>query len=115
MKVSLSDTNTLRKSLQTTSVSPYRTQVQLTASFLVCFLIFIEYKLWSRQSHSPCSDLWNIASRLGACIFTSSKKKPHTICYSGIPATDSMELKQQLHDRDCLSILAWCNQHHARF
>lgn len=34
------------------------------------------------------------------------KKKPHTICYSGIPATDSMELKQQLHDRDCLSILA---------
>ena len=36
--------NTLRKSLQTTSALPYRTQVQLTASFLVCFLIFIEYK-----------------------------------------------------------------------
>ena len=36
--------NTLRKSLQTTLASPYRTQVQLTASFLVCFLIFIEYK-----------------------------------------------------------------------
>ena len=36
--------NTLRKSLQTTSASPYRTQVQLAASFLVCFLIFIEYK-----------------------------------------------------------------------
>ena len=36
--------NTLRKSLQTTSASPYRTQVQLAASFLVCSLIFIEYK-----------------------------------------------------------------------
>ena len=36
--------NTLRKSLQTTSASLYRTQVQLAASFLVCFLIFIEYK-----------------------------------------------------------------------
>ena len=36
--------NTLRKSLQTTSASPYSTQVQLTASFLVCFLIFIEYE-----------------------------------------------------------------------
>ena len=40
--------NTLRKSLQTTSASPYRTQVQLTASFLVCFLIFIEYKSSNR-------------------------------------------------------------------
>jgi len=30
--------------IQTTSASPYRTQVQLAASFLVCFLIFIEYK-----------------------------------------------------------------------
>ncbi len=27
--------------IQTTSVSPYRTQVQLAASFLVCSLIFI--------------------------------------------------------------------------
>jgi len=30
--------------IQTTSASPYRTQVQLAASFLVYFLIFIEYK-----------------------------------------------------------------------
>ena len=30
--------------IQTTSVSPYRTQVQPAASFLVCSLIFIEYK-----------------------------------------------------------------------
>ena len=30
--------------VQTTSASPYRTQVQPAASFLVCFLIFIEYK-----------------------------------------------------------------------
>ncbi len=37
--------NTLRKSLQTTSASPYRTQVQITASFLVFTLIFIEYKM----------------------------------------------------------------------
>ena len=31
--------------IQTTSASPYRTQVQLAARFLVCSLIFIEYKL----------------------------------------------------------------------
>ncbi len=36
--------NTIRKSLQTTSTSPCRTQVQAAASFLVCSLIFIEYK-----------------------------------------------------------------------
>ena len=36
--------NTLRKSLQTTSASPCRTQVLPTASFLVCSLIFIEYE-----------------------------------------------------------------------
>ena len=36
--------NTLRKSLQTASTSPCRTQVQPAASFLVCSLIFIEYK-----------------------------------------------------------------------
>ena len=31
--------------IQTTSASPCRTQVQPTASFLICSLIFIEYKL----------------------------------------------------------------------
>ncbi|MDU1465367.1 MAG: hypothetical protein E6892_00555, partial [Streptococcus mitis] len=31
--------------IQTTSASPCRTQVQPAASFLVCFLIFIEYKI----------------------------------------------------------------------
>ena len=38
--------------IQTTSASPYRTQVQLAASFLVCSLIFIEYyiKLYIRQA-----------------------------------------------------------------
>ena len=36
--------NTLRKSLQTTSASPCRTQVLPTASFLVCSLIFMEYE-----------------------------------------------------------------------
>ena len=30
--------------IQTTSTSPCRTQVQPAASFLVCSLIFIEYK-----------------------------------------------------------------------
>ena len=30
--------------IQTTSALPYRTQVQPAASFLVCSLIFIEYK-----------------------------------------------------------------------
>ena len=42
--------------IQTTSASPYRTQVQLAASFLVCFLIFIEYKstkkIWEKFSKS---------------------------------------------------------------
>ena len=40
----MKENNTLRKSLQTTSASPCRTQVQPAASFLVCSLIFIEYK-----------------------------------------------------------------------
>jgi len=31
--------------IQTTSASPYRTQVQPAASFLLCSLIFIEYKV----------------------------------------------------------------------
>ena len=31
--------------IQTTSALPYRTQVQPVASFLVCSLIFIEYKV----------------------------------------------------------------------
>jgi len=31
--------------IQTTSALPCRTQVQPAASFLVCFLIFIEYKI----------------------------------------------------------------------
>ena len=35
--------------IQTTSASPYRTQVQLAASFLVCSLIFIEYNILIRQ------------------------------------------------------------------
>ena len=37
--------NTLQKSLQTTSASSCRTQVQPAASFLVCSLIFIEYQI----------------------------------------------------------------------
>ncbi|SNJ41162.1 ABC-type amino acid transporter, membrane-spanning permease [Streptococcus pneumoniae] len=37
-------TSTSRKSLQTTSALPCRTQVQPAASFLICSLIFIEYK-----------------------------------------------------------------------
>ena len=43
---------TLRKSLQTASTLPYRTQVQPAASFLVCSLIFIEYETKS-QTLSP--------------------------------------------------------------
>ncbi len=31
--------------IQTASASPYRTQVQPAASFLVCFLIFSEYQI----------------------------------------------------------------------
>ena len=43
---------TLRKSLQTASTLPCRTQVQTAASFLVCSLIFIEYETKS-QTPSP--------------------------------------------------------------
>ena len=43
---------TLRKSLQTASTLPCRTQVQPATSFLVCSLIFIEYETKS-QTSSP--------------------------------------------------------------
>ena len=42
--------------IQTTSASPCRTQVQPAASFLVCSLIFIEYKieeLYTKKLHTP--------------------------------------------------------------
>jgi len=39
--------NILRKSLQTTSMSPRCTSAQLATSFLVCFLTFIEYNFTS--------------------------------------------------------------------
>jgi len=39
--------NTLRKSLQTTSASSRCTSAQLATSFLVCFLVFIEYNFTS--------------------------------------------------------------------
>ena len=39
---------TLRKSLQTASTLPCRTQVQPATSFLVCSLIFIEYETKSQ-------------------------------------------------------------------
>ena len=41
--LAISTANTLQKSLQTTSASPCRTQVQPSDRFLVCSLIFIEY------------------------------------------------------------------------
>ena len=43
---------TLRKSLQTASTLPCRTQVQPATSFLVCSLIFFEYETKS-QTLSP--------------------------------------------------------------
>ncbi len=43
--------------IQTTSASPYRTQVQPTASFLVCSLIFIEYKKEKERKLIPFFDL----------------------------------------------------------
>jgi len=43
---------TIRKSLQTASTLPCRTQVQPATSFLVCSLIFIEYETKS-QTLSP--------------------------------------------------------------
>ncbi|EKA17975.1 DNA or RNA helicases of superfamily II, partial [Streptococcus sp. GMD1S] len=38
--------------IQTTSASPCRTQVQPAASFLVCSLVFIEYKDSSYQDET---------------------------------------------------------------
>ena len=42
--------NTLRKSLQTTSALPCRTQVQPAASFQVCSLIFVDKKKCSSKT-----------------------------------------------------------------
>ncbi|EMY89196.1 hypothetical protein PNI0164_00336 [Streptococcus pneumoniae PNI0164] len=40
--------------IQTASASPYRTQVQLEAGFLVCSLIFIEYEMRRQKDcHKP--------------------------------------------------------------
>ena len=38
--------------IQTSSASPYRTQVQLAASFLVRFLIFIEYNITHKKGNN---------------------------------------------------------------
>ena len=52
--------NTLQKSLQTTSASSCRTQVQPAARFLVCSLIFIEYK-----NHFSTKQTYQIEKALG--------------------------------------------------
>ncbi|SNF75435.1 extracellular solute-binding protein [Streptococcus pneumoniae] len=49
--------------IQTTSASPYRTQVQPAASFLVCTLIFIEY--YQSQCTFPASSHYNSAHKNG--------------------------------------------------
>ena len=52
--------NTLQKSLHTTSASSCRTQVQPAARFLVCSLIFIEYK-----NHFSTKQTYQIEKALG--------------------------------------------------
>ena len=47
----------LENQIQTASTSPCRTQVQPAASFLVCSLIFIEYKLSIAQLGKIGKDL----------------------------------------------------------
>ena len=44
--------------IQTASTSPCRTQVQPAASFLVCSLIFIEYKILRKNSLSRTKSLF---------------------------------------------------------
>ena len=63
--LAISTANTLRKSLQTTSTSPFRTQVQPSGRFLVCSLIFIEYNSTpaAQRFVSPVKGSFPVAKR----------------------------------------------------
>ncbi len=48
--------------IQTTSASPYLTQVQIAVSFLVCSLIFIEYEIQKRENQTDSLLIYIISS-----------------------------------------------------
>ena len=59
--------------IQTTSTSPYRTQVQPAASFLVCSLIFIEYKSFYEKRNMFMKKLHH-ALNVFSCFQTNEKE-----------------------------------------
>ena len=59
--------------IQTTSTSPYRTQVQPAASFLVCSLIFIEYKSFYEKRNMFMKKLHH-ALNVFSCFQTHEKE-----------------------------------------
>ncbi len=59
--------------IQTKSASPCCTQVLSVASFLVCFLIFIEYYSYGSYLWHNNIDLGVIAKILGSIIFVVGK------------------------------------------
>ena len=59
--------------IQTTSTSPYRTQVQPAASFLVCSLIFIEYKSFYEKRNIFMKKLHH-ALNVFSCFQTHEKE-----------------------------------------
>ena len=59
--------------IQTTSTSPYRTQVQPAASFLVCSLIFIEYKSFYEKRNMFMKKLHR-AFNVFSCFQTHEKE-----------------------------------------
>ena len=69
--------------IQTTSTSPYRTQVQPAASFLVCSLIFIEYKSLYEKRNMFMKKLHR-AFNVFSCFQTRKKgaTRPNSLSHS---------------------------------
>ena len=64
--------------IQTTSASPYRTQVQPATSFLVCSLIFIEFKSYDMINITTLLQykiLIEFSDNLGYNTFNLNKKE----------------------------------------
>ena len=78
--------------IQTRSALPYRTQVQLAASFLVCSLIFIEYKFeikfkkkrfnWMKQFY--VRKIQSVRKQFQMSNFIFLKLKVKSVLYSSI-------------------------------
>ena len=78
--------------IQTTSASPYRTQVQLAVSFLVCSLIFIEYKFeikfikkrFNQMKQFYVRKIQSIRKQFQMSEFMFRKLKVKSVLYSSI-------------------------------